>query len=135
MEDDSRFVQVMIDFMYGCNYDSSENGHSSSILFHIGAYQIADKYDIPNLKKYAKSQFERLVKIGWVMDDFPLAIAEAYAATPSSDRGLRDAIVRTASLHFSELLEKGSFVKVLEDTPGFSADMAKHIFREQRIKK
>jgi hypothetical protein len=53
MEDDSRFVQVMIDFMYGCHYDSSENGHSSSILFHIGAYQIADKYDIPSLKKYA----------------------------------------------------------------------------------
>jgi hypothetical protein len=55
--------------------------------------------------------------------------------TPTSDRGLRDAIVRTTSLHFSELLEKGSFVKVLDNTPGFSADMAKHIFRERRVNK
>ncbi|KAL2860560.1 hypothetical protein BJX68DRAFT_261492 [Aspergillus pseudodeflectus] len=96
-------------------------------------FKIADKYDVPDLKKYANSQFECLIKIGWVMDDFPLAIAQAYAATPTSHRGLRDAIVRTTSLHFSELLEKGSFVKVLENTPGFSADMAKHIFRDRRV--
>ncbi|KAL3464363.1 hypothetical protein BJX64DRAFT_286493 [Aspergillus heterothallicus] len=131
MDDDTRFVQVMIDFMYGCDYDSSENGNSSSILFHIGVYQIADKYDVPNLKRHAKLQFENLVNIVWQMDDFPLAIAEAYAATPESHRGLRDAIVRIVGLHISDLLEMESFVKVLERTSGFSDDMAKSMFRER----
>lgn len=94
-EEDPRFVQTMIDFVYNLKYDSTKHGLTSSMPFHIGAYQIADKYDVPNLKEYAKDIFGTLVMIFWDLDDFPAAIAEAYRTTPMSDKGLREPLVRS----------------------------------------
>ncbi|KAL2867048.1 uncharacterized protein BJX67DRAFT_388264 [Aspergillus lucknowensis] len=131
-EDEPLFVQAMIDFMYGIIYDSTEHGQTSSILFHVGAYQIADKYDIPQLKEHAKSMFEDLVTIAWNMDDFPPVISAVYQTIPICDRGLRDPLVHAGSQNFSDLLEKTNFVEVFDSTPGFASDMAKHLLRENQ---
>lgn len=126
--DDHRFLVTMIDFMYGFDYDTTDHGNTSPIMFHIAAYQIADKYDVPNMKKRAMEKFKGFVTVGWDMDDFPAAVAEVYQTIPICERGIRDPLVRVTHQHFGELLQKESFVKMLEQTPGFAADLARTYF-------
>ncbi|RDW86231.1 uncharacterized protein DSM5745_02873 [Aspergillus mulundensis] len=124
--DDPYFVQTMIESMYGIEYTTADHGVMSTMMFHVAAYQIADKYDVPNLKDYAKKKFEHAVKANWAMDDFPPTIVEVYRTTPMSDRGLRDPIVRVVGDHYFDLTLRESFMKVLEEAPGFGADMTRH---------
>ncbi|KAI9374104.1 hypothetical protein BJX61DRAFT_541144 [Aspergillus egyptiacus] len=129
-EDDPRSVETMIDFIYGFAYDTTKHGVTSAMMFHISAYQIADKYDVPKLKNYAKEKFENLVKTCWEMDEFPAAIAETYQTTPMSDEGLRTLVVQVATKHLNQLLEKDSFRKVFGETPRFAADIATNLLLE-----
>ncbi|KAL2831153.1 hypothetical protein BDW59DRAFT_158098 [Aspergillus cavernicola] len=108
-EDDPRFINTMVDFI---------------------ASQIADKYDVPNMKKDAKYSFEALIKVCCDMDDFSTAIAETYRTMPMGGKGLRDPLVQITTLHFDQLL-KESFLKVFDSTPGFVADLAKHLIHEK----
>ncbi|KUL81280.1 hypothetical protein ZTR_10828, partial [Talaromyces verruculosus] len=125
-DDDPCAIQAMIHFMYGFDYDSSGSEHSraSPMLFNVKVYQIADKFVVPQLKQKAKEKFETIVQTCWKMDDFPVAIAEAYTCTPKTDRGLREPLVKISMDHMDELLKKDAFVDVLENTIGFSSDLA-----------
>ena len=124
-EDNPQAVEAMIHFMYGFDYDSSGSDHSrvSPMLFNVNVYQIADKYVVPKLKRHAKEKFEKIIETCWEMDDFPMTITEAYSSTPKTDRGLRDPLIRTALNHIDRLLKTEDFVRVLEETVGFSADL------------
>ncbi|KGO37196.1 Uncharacterized protein PEX1_065780 [Penicillium expansum] len=79
-DDDPRAIEAMIHFMYGIDYDSSGNelGRISPMIFNVRLYQVADKYFVPRLKQRAKEKFGQIARTCWEMDDFPVAIAEAY---------------------------------------------------------
>ncbi|KAJ5938796.1 BTB/POZ protein [Penicillium verhagenii] len=126
MDDDPRAIEAMIHFMYGFDYDSSgsELGRVSPMIFNIKLYQMADKYFIPQLKKKAKYKFEQIAKTCWEMDDFPIAIAEAYQRTHKHDRDLRELLVKISQEHVVELAENEKFCSALEETTGFAADLA-----------
>lgn len=66
--------------MYGFEYDSSGSdlGRVSPMLFNIKVYQVADKFEVPQLKQKAKDKFETIARTCWEMDDYPIAISEAY---------------------------------------------------------
>ncbi|KAJ5915080.1 BTB/POZ protein [Penicillium verhagenii] len=116
----------MIHFMYGFDYDSSGSdfGRVSPMIFNIRLYQVADKYFVPQLKKKAKDKFEQIAKTCWEMDDFPVAIAEAYQRTQKHDRDLRELVVKTSQDHVVELVKNEKFCSVLEEITGFAADLA-----------
>jgi hypothetical protein len=124
----------MIHFMYGFDYDSSGSEHSraSPMLFNVKVYQIADKYVVPQLKLKAKEKFETIVQTCWKMDDFPVAIAEAYKCTLKTDRDLREPLVKTSMEHIDELLKHEAFVDVLDNTIGFASDLAR-ILAETKV--
>ncbi|KAL4873605.1 hypothetical protein BDV12DRAFT_192586 [Aspergillus spectabilis] len=84
------------------------------------------------MKEYAMDRFATLVEISWSLDDFPAAVVEAYRTTPMTDRRLRDPIIQVTRSYFQLLHEKNSFVKVLDGTAGFAADIAKKVFREKK---
>lgn len=111
--------------MYGLNYENYENNNPKipPMLLNVRLYQIADKYDIPALKKETKEKFCNRAATCWESDDFPLAIIEAYTTTPKQDRGLRDIIVEVSCNHMSELLKRVDFLQVLEEETGFAIDM------------
>jgi speckle-type POZ protein len=125
-DDDSSTVEAMIHHMYGFDYNSSgnESRRVSPMLFNVKVYHIADKYDVPELKKAAKEKFETTVKACWQMDDFPVAISEVYKGTLETDRGLRDPIVTMSTEHIDQLQEDDGFRRVLESTARFAADLA-----------
>jgi len=108
--------------MYHSDYDVV-NG-VSSMIFHAQVYGLADKYDIPSLKDCSKRKFRTAISCGgWQLDDFPLAIVEAYGSTPETDGGLRDAIVEVATQNIQELVNKDLFDDALREKPAFAADM------------
>ncbi|KAL1847583.1 hypothetical protein Plec18170_008480 [Paecilomyces lecythidis] len=115
----------MLHFMYGIAYDSSgsEQGRVSPMLFDIRVYQVADKFDAPKLKEEAKEKFKRAVNKCWDMDDFPIAIEEAYRITTPADRGLRDPLVTVSVDNIDCLLKHENFKRVLAQTTGFAADI------------
>lgn len=115
--------------MYRFDYDAggSDQASVSPMIFHLKVYSIADKYDVLVLKSQASEKFAKLVKTCWDMDDFPCAITEIYSSTYGTDRGLRDLVIETVCEHIYALLEKQDFQTVLEETPGFAADVTRVI--------
>ncbi|CRG91090.1 hypothetical protein PISL3812_08138 [Talaromyces islandicus] len=124
-EDEPRSVEAMIHFMYGFSYDSSgsDRGRVSPMLFNVKVYQVGDKYSVPKLKEEAREKFITAVKACWEMDDFPVAITEAYSTTPREDRGLRDPLVQTSLEHLDVLLKNEEFKHVLRNILEFAADL------------
>lgn len=124
-EDEPRSVEAMIHFMYGFSYDSSgsDRGRVSPMLFNVKVYQVGDKYSIPRLKEEAREKFTAAIKTCWEMDDFPVAITEAYSTTSRGDRGLRDPLVQISLEHLDVLLKNEEFKHVLRNILEFAADL------------
>jgi hypothetical protein len=136
-DDDPRAIEAMIHFMYGIDYDSSGNELSrvSPMIFNVRLYQVADKYFVPQLKKRAKEKFGQIARTCWQMDDFPVAITEAYQYTRKDDRDLRELLVQISQDHVVELMKSERFCSVLEETVGFAADLVISLSREKGSKK
>ncbi|KAI9036230.1 BTB/POZ domain-containing protein [Aspergillus affinis] len=124
-EDDPTTIEAMIHFMYGINYENSSSDHDRGfpMLFNIRVYQVGDKYDVPKLKSQARENFINALEKNSKIDDLPLAIADAYQKTVSTDRGLRDPILSTTLCHIDALLENESFKQVLQETSNFAVDL------------
>ncbi|KAH6870900.1 BTB/POZ protein [Thelonectria olida] len=120
-EVDANVVEATLCFMYSFDYSNIHG--ASTMIFNAQVYSVAEKYIIPALKKHAEEKFESAINSSWMMDDFPLAIAEVYNSTPEEDRGLRDLVVQTCYSNIDQLLKKDSFCKVLREISGFAADL------------
>ncbi len=114
-------VEAMLHFMYHLDYNNVHG--ASTMIFDAQVYGLADKYAIPALKSHALEKFRMVISSGWVMDDFPLAVSEAYNSTPETDRALRDLVVEISNTNINKLLENKLFRDVLRETPGFAVDM------------
>ncbi len=68
----------------------------TTILNNVSVYALADKYDIPDLKSFAKEKFRHRSRLQrawtWTHEDLFAVLDAVYSTTPSSDRGLRDII-------------------------------------------
>jgi speckle-type POZ protein len=135
-EDDPRAIEAMMGFMYRFDYDGSGShlDRVSPMLFHVKVYAIADKYRVLALKEQAKKKFENTVETCWNMDDFPHVVSEVYATSHAKDRNLRDTVVNVSHKHIAELLKKQPFSHVLENTPGFAADITRRLAEGQKPK-
>ncbi|BAE57095.1 unnamed protein product [Aspergillus oryzae RIB40] len=80
---------------------------------------VADKFEVPQLKQKAKDKFETIARTCWEMDDYPIAISEAYQRTHKGDRSSRYPDFRT----------------VLEEVLGFAADLVRHSPGNTGVKK
>lgn len=105
------------------NFYYTNGSGVSTMVFDAQVYQIADKYGVHALKKYAKNKFGTAIKAGWSMDDFPVAINVVYTTTPLNDRGLRDLAVERSHMNLDELTSRPDFCETLRTTPDFAADL------------
>lgn len=111
----------MVDYLYTGDYDkplsngevldiNSDEGH---LLFHVKMYVVGGKYDIPALKELAKQKFENIATSEWNSASFSQAAAFLWANTLDADTLLREIVVKTATAHATELLERGEFVELM----------------------
>ncbi|KIX08720.1 uncharacterized protein Z518_03377 [Rhinocladiella mackenziei CBS 650.93] len=124
-EDDSGAVEAMIRFMYENEYDSSGNSEEriSPMVFNVRVYRVADKYGVPALKQLSKEKLDHAANICWDMDDFPHVITDVYGTSECEE--LRDTIARVSHEYMEALLKKDKFLRVLEETSGFAADLVR----------
>lgn len=126
-----RAVEAMLHFMYGFDYDSSGSGlgRASPMLFNALVHKVADKYRVPALKHLARQKFDAAVSTCWNMDDFPHVISEVYTTT---DKGLQNQVVSVSHQNIQSLLVKEDFMRVLNDTPSFAADVLQLLVKEKK---
>ena len=74
-------------------------GSSSQLLAHTKMYEMADKYEVVDLKELAKEKFSRGCKHFWNTSDFQIAADHAFSTTPDDDNGLRDLVSQTIAKH------------------------------------
>ena len=107
-EEDPFLVRTILNYMYQLDYsDSSDELLTkgiSPIRFNVLVYAMAEKFQIPPLKKLAAQKFEKLIGTQWDRDTFPAIIRAVYESTPRGDRGLRDVVVKTVAAHTAQLL-------------------------------
>ncbi|CAF3507065.1 unnamed protein product [Fusarium graminearum] len=114
-------VKAMIYFMYHLNYNIPNS--SSAMAFNAKMYQIADKYAMNALKRYAQGEFSISIKECWEDVALPDVISLVYTSTPSSDRGLRDTVVGTSLVHLNILMDRDEFRAELASNADFSIDI------------
>lgn len=120
--------------MYTFDYDASGSTDTSvsPMVFNVKVYSVADKYDVPELKRESEQKFAKAVETCWNMDDFPHAVAQVYSSTPPRDEGPRKIVVDVSCNHVNKLLTKQGFQDVLDGTMGFASDMARHLAGSQQ---
>ncbi|KAM5475685.1 hypothetical protein MauCBS54593_001377 [Microsporum audouinii] len=125
-DDDPRAIEAMISFMYKFDYHQT-GGEASSMLFDAKVFGVAEKYGIAALKICAQNKFKVAIQIGWNTDEFLDVIAEVYNEISCADRTLRKLLATVCYDNIRELFKKDHFKVLLEDIPGFAADVI-HLF-------
>ena len=69
------------------------------LLLHTKVYALAEKYDIPSLKRLAREKFEVAMACSYDSPDFAHAIEHVYCSTLDTDRGLRDVVLAAFDCH------------------------------------
>jgi hypothetical protein len=64
-------------------------GSPEQALLHAKVYEIADKYDVPSLREYAKEAFTYACKRYSFDENFLDAVTYLYTAAPEHDNTLR----------------------------------------------
>ncbi|KAI9781051.1 MAG: hypothetical protein M1839_006326 [Geoglossum umbratile] len=88
----------------------------------IHVYAIADKYDIPDLKRFARSRFQDWALKGiWLRKDFPAIIRAVFELTPDDKLGLREIVTWYFYSNGQDigLYQKGKFFSELQDQGDF----------------
>ncbi|CAO2654041.1 Nn.00g107740.m01.CDS01 [Neocucurbitaria sp. VM-36] len=70
------------------------------LTIHAAMYALGDRYQVDGLGHLAKEKFESCLHHHANSEDFVTAVQLAYGATPESNRGLRDIVVKAFSTHF-----------------------------------
>ncbi|KAK5710258.1 hypothetical protein LTR17_019028 [Elasticomyces elasticus] len=73
----ARAVSAMIDYIYEGTYsdepastNTTSHYHNEPMMCNLLVYELADDYDIPELRKLALTKFKKRVRGGWVTEAF-----------------------------------------------------------------
>lgn len=122
-------IRSLLMFLYTAEYtftaDATGRGEPS---FHVRMYSLGDKYDIPPLKAYARSELSSaLSPENTLSEDLLDAIPLVYEVLPESDRNLRDIVVSSARACMEGVVKnpslKTQLAEVLDAVPEFSMDL------------
>ncbi|KAF2634164.1 hypothetical protein P280DRAFT_464069 [Massarina eburnea CBS 473.64] len=90
-------------------------GHETTRCFpHSIAYEIADKYQINELKELARKKFSMACALHWKENEFLYAAQHACTSTMNEDMGLRLIVAKTVAAHI-ELFERDMFKQLLSE--------------------
>jgi len=129
-DDDPAIIRRMVNYMYQLDYtyEPKAEHETSHMMIDVQMYAIADKYDIPGLKRLAILKFRGLTNASWKTPAFPEAIKAIYETTPDSDRGLRDVVLKKSVEHSKTLFKaETGFKEMLQEAPSFASDLAKEL--------
>lgn len=145
-DDEPSIVGKMIDYLYTLDYDDRPSSsmvaeeakqqqqaratdQAPSLLINAKVYIIADKYELEALKWFACSKYKKVLWNTWNTPFFPESACHVLENTMETDRLLRDVIVRVASEHAKDLLDRDEFVEMLRNHGDIAADILRKVVK------
>jgi speckle-type POZ protein len=131
-DNDPAAIEAMLEFMYTYDYEQPID-NTRPAVFHARMYKLADRYDVPELRKLARKKFKQSLralcrdKKDEDYTSFLLAVAEVYENAPPNDKCLRKIVGKIASQHTETLMDDDKFQELMDSVPGFSADIARSL--------
>ena len=121
-------MEAKIDYLYTTGYCKIEKvGRTPLIVLDVRVHALADKYDIPTLKKLASSNFASRAASSWHNNVFEAAIKEVYAGPQEVNKQLRETIVQTCVKNAKALYSCAiglPFREAMSAVPEFACDFA-----------
>ena len=130
----------MLGHIYGSSYsghkisigDEEEPSHISELHTHASMYALGDEYGILDLKEEALWKFKRTMEAKKGHEDELESVIEAmpivYTTTPSSDRGLRDAVVAFGAKNLERIKDLSGFESVVAQVPSYIVEVLRVFF-------
>jgi len=98
---------------------------SKSLVTVVKVYIIADKYDIPALKKLSTSKYKDLLPLGWNSEAFCQSLKQLFDETMEDDRMLKDVVIEFAGGKARELMARDDFVNLIKERGDIGAEIFK----------
>ena len=89
-------------------------------------YGLGERYDIPELKRYARDEFSRIVLFRSYWPHFSWTknlIFIIYTTTPTEERGLRDIVMSACGREVKYMLVDVFFKDLMDESPDFRDDL------------
>ena len=134
----------MLEHIYGFDYsghkfsigDEEEPSHVSELHTHASMYALGDEYDILDLKEEALWKFKRIMEANKGHKDELESVIEViptvYVTTPSSDRGLRDAVVAFGVNNLERIKDLSGFESAMTQAPNYLVEVLPLFLRQSR---
>jgi len=91
--------------------------------FHVGVYQIADKHDVPELRKAVIRELEDATTEYFYGEDDSFSPIRKVFSLPAADKSLQNWLMPRISEELVHLMKMEAFRKVLEEVPLFAASL------------
>ena len=107
--------------------DEEEPSHVSELHTHASMYALGDEYGIEDLKEEALWKFKRTIEAKKGYKDELESVIEVmptvYRTTPSSDRGLRDAVVAFGATNLQRIKDLSDFESAVTQVPAYIVEV------------
>ena len=93
------------------------------MLKHPRVNEIADLFDIEDLKELCAARFTNQLATHWISDTFVDSVREIYSTTTKSEDRMRKAIVDAARTNIIELRKRDDFKAIIMGNAEFSGEL------------
>lgn len=93
----------------------------------VRVFQLADYFQIENLKNYAFQNFKTRIKKLWIAENFVDCIRDVYGIPSNVSYALRFEIAKIALKHLGDLWDKKVFRTLIREGGDFVIDILKDI--------
>ena len=98
---------------------------SEALVTVVKVYIIADKYDIPTLKKLSTTKYKDLLPSEWKGEVFCQSLKLLFDETMENDRMLKDVVIEFAGGKAQELMARDDFVSLIKENGDIGAEIFK----------
>lgn len=131
-DEDPEAIRAMIRHMYDLPYDqmledntagdSAAYSTNEDLLFHIGVFTAADKYDVTSLRPLVVKKFESLMETNWESESFANSIQRLTGPSAGhlADNTLQAAAATFCAKNLTDLVKKDTFVRMIHKDEPFT---------------
>lgn len=122
----------MIRHIYDLPYDKMLEGNTADdtasystnedLIFHIGVFTAADKYDVASLRPLVVKKFEDLMETTWESEQFATAVQKLTGPSAGhlADNTLQTAAAAFCAKNLTKLIKKETFVSMIQEEEPFT---------------
>ncbi|KAH8653198.1 hypothetical protein BGZ60DRAFT_436112 [Tricladium varicosporioides] len=129
---DEEAIQLMIEYLYTSQYNTSNTNAETYLDVHIKLFVLAVDFRIPGLELYASTQYKHALHNLTDSEIYFNSVLKIYDETTSEHPTLRFAVVEAAVIEMGSLLQRPireRFFQLTSDVPDFHADILTYLLR------